>query len=280
MSPEIALPLQQCSLQLSGVVVVKGQLHHCPIHPDRLGPPTAASVHSQQHMGGMWPSRAHVHRLDKGIIQNGGVVLFTLSTLVDLQTGADATTIPQGQSRVCCMSVRCFALSEPFTLLLNLGQENKGLLNGQHKLHRGEDCLNPGQHHHQEGKEQVRSGKLIHLPGQEHHLLGFLHHHQREDQDLAGQCILQQRLHHHLLPQSPLSQTQDTLDQTGTCRGLWEMAQNGRRRKHGDYMDTGHQIQIPLWGHWIMSDLKDLSKKKGQWHLKSCCELIHEGIKF
>lgn len=247
MSPKIALPLQQCSLQLSDVVVVEGQSHHCQIHP-----PTAASVHSQQHMGGMWPSRAHVHRLNEGILQNGGVVLFTLSTLVDLQIGADATTIPQRQSRVCCMSVQCFALSEPLALLLNLGQVNKGLLNGQYKLHRGEDCLNPGQHHHQEGKEQVRSGEHVHFPGQEHHLLGFLHHHQREDQDLTGQCLLQQRFHHHLLPQGHLSQTQDTLDQTGTCRGdLWGMEQNGRRRrrrKPGDYIDSGRRLQISLWG--------------------------------
>lgn len=138
------------------------------------------------------------------------------------------------------MSVRCFASSEPRTPPLNLGQENKGLLNGQHQLHRGEDGLNPGQHHHQKGQEQARGGELLHYEGQEHYLPGVLHHHQREDQDLAGQCLLQPRHHHHLLPQSHLSQTQDTLGERGPCCGLWGMAQNGTRKQphHREYVDT------------------------------------------
>lgn len=43
-----------------------------PASPDRLWPPTAASVHSQGHMGGMWPSRAHVDQLNGGIMPHGG----------------------------------------------------------------------------------------------------------------------------------------------------------------------------------------------------------------
>lgn len=43
-----------------------------PVPPDRLWPPTAASVHSQGHMGGMWPSRAHVYKLNEGIMRHGG----------------------------------------------------------------------------------------------------------------------------------------------------------------------------------------------------------------
>lgn len=43
-----------------------------PVPPDRLWPPTAGSVHSQGHMGGMWPSRAHVDHLNEGIMRHGG----------------------------------------------------------------------------------------------------------------------------------------------------------------------------------------------------------------
>lgn len=43
-----------------------------PVPPDRLWPPTAASVHSQGHMGGMWPSKAHVDQLNEGIMRHGG----------------------------------------------------------------------------------------------------------------------------------------------------------------------------------------------------------------
>lgn len=43
-----------------------------PVPPDRLWPPTAASVHSQGHMGGMRPSKAHVEQLNEGIMRHGG----------------------------------------------------------------------------------------------------------------------------------------------------------------------------------------------------------------
>lgn len=43
-----------------------------PIPQDRLWPPTAASVHSHGHMGGMWPSRAHADQLNEGIMWHGG----------------------------------------------------------------------------------------------------------------------------------------------------------------------------------------------------------------
>lgn len=39
---------------------------------DRLRPPTAASVHSHGHMGGMWPSRAHADQLNECIMWHGG----------------------------------------------------------------------------------------------------------------------------------------------------------------------------------------------------------------
>lgn len=45
------------------------------VPPDRQWPPTAASVHSQGHMGGMWPARAHVDQLNEGIMRHGGRVI-------------------------------------------------------------------------------------------------------------------------------------------------------------------------------------------------------------
>lgn len=212
-----------------------------------------------------------------------GVVLSTLSILVRSGFVADVTITPEGQSRVCCMSVRCFASSEPRTPLLNLGQEDERLLNGQHQLLRGEDGLNPGQHQHKEGKEQACSGGLLHHQGQEHDISGLLHHHQREDQDLAGQRLLQQRLHHHLFSESALPQTQDALDERGPHCGVGGMAQNVTRKQHHhrEYMDSTRAptqglfqlraktgINLPL-DLWLVFGHAGFIKKTGQWHLSS-----------
>lgn len=65
------------NVSFSRVVVVMGQSFHCTKPSDRLQPPTAASVHSQGHMGGMWPSRAHVYKLNEGIMWHGGSTIHT-----------------------------------------------------------------------------------------------------------------------------------------------------------------------------------------------------------
>lgn len=138
------------------------------------------------------------------------------------------------------MSVRCFASSESQTPPLNLGQEDKLLLNGEHQLHRGEDGLNPGQHHHKEGEDQDCHGELLHQPGQEHNISGLLHYHQWEDQDLPGQRLLQQRYHNHLFPESLLPQTQDALNESGLHRGVGRLAENVTRKQHRnrEHVDT------------------------------------------
>lgn len=181
-----------------------------------------------------------------------GVALSTLSILVYSGFVADVTITPEGlQSRACCMSVRCFALSEPRTPPTNLGQEDELLLNGQHQLHRGEDGLNPGQHHHKEGEVQACHGELLHLQGQEHNISGLLHHHQWQDQDCPGWCLFQPRHHHHLVSESPLSQTQDALDDDrGPHRGLGGLAENVTRKQHHDreHMDTTTVSAQALFG--------------------------------
>lgn len=129
------------------------------------------------------------------------------------------------------MSVRCFASSESRTLPSNLGQEDKLLLNGQHQLHGGEDSLNPGQHHNKEGEDQACHGEFFHHPGQEHNISGLLHYHQWENQDLAGQCVLQQRYHQHLFPESHLPQTQDALDERRRHHGVGGLTQNKNHQR-------------------------------------------------
>lgn len=175
-----------------------------------------------------------------------GVALSTLSILVFSGLVADVTITPEGlQSRACCMSVRCFVSSEPRTLPSNLGQEDEFLLNGQHQLHRGEDGLNPGQHHHKEGEDQACHGELLHHQGQEHDIPGLLHHHQRQDQDCPGRRLVQPGHHHHLISESPLSQTQDALDDVwGPHRGVGGLEENVTRkqlhhREHTDATKTG-----------------------------------------
>lgn len=109
-----------------------------------------------------------------------GVALSTLSILVR----SGVTITHEGfQSRACCMSVRCFASSEPRSPPSTLGQVDELLLNGQHQFHRGEDSLNPWQHHHKEREVQTCHGELLHHPGKEHDIAGVLHHNQWEDQD-------------------------------------------------------------------------------------------------
>lgn len=123
------------------------------------------------------------------------------------------------------MSVRCLAWSEPQTPLLNLGQEEKLLLNGQHQLLRGEDGPHPGQHHNKEGEIQACHGELLHHQGEEHNISGLLHHHKRENQNFPGRRLVQQRHHHYIFPESLLTQAQDALDDGVPLCGVGGLAE-------------------------------------------------------
>ncbi|KAJ7989556.1 hypothetical protein DPEC_G00305770 [Dallia pectoralis] len=80
-----------------------GQSLHCPWPPDRLQPPTAASVYSQGHMGGMWPSRAHVYRLNESIIRvRKTTVTMGNTSITEGKTALSLgnTTIKRGKTKV------------------------------------------------------------------------------------------------------------------------------------------------------------------------------------
>lgn len=187
-----------------------------PVRPERLWPPTAASVHSQCTGVVCGLPEPTLDSSTKALCATG-VALSTLSILVGSGLYAGFTTAQEGfQSRACCMRVRCFASSESRSPLTNLGQVNALLPNGQHQLQRGEDGLNPGQYYHQEGQDQTGHGKLLHLQGKKSDIAGVLNHLQREDQDLPGQCLLQPWHNHHIVSKSLLPQTQDSLDGNGS----------------------------------------------------------------